>query len=62
MMEDIYKELKQVLESLPSPFEDEETGQQVERKFSDREEEHDGEEGKIARIEDIDVTYDEANG
>lgn len=34
MMDQIYKELKETLDSLPSPFEDEATGLKVERKFS----------------------------
>jgi hypothetical protein len=43
-MEQIYKELKETLESIKSPFEDETTGLSVERKFSktDWEEEKDG--------------------
>lgn len=39
-MEDIYKELKETLEALPSPFEDD--GKVVERKFSYHEEEKSG--------------------
>jgi hypothetical protein len=34
MMEAIYKELKETLDSLQSPFEDEATGTKIERKFS----------------------------
>ena len=34
MMEAIYKELKEALESIPSPFEDDDTGRKLERKFS----------------------------
>ena len=37
LMEQAYKELKETLESIPSPFEDESTGQKIERKFSYRE-------------------------
>lgn len=36
MMEAIYKELKETLESLPSPFEDD-NGSKLERKFSAQE-------------------------
>ena len=34
MMEAIYKELRETLESIPSPFEDDSTGAKLERKFS----------------------------
>ena len=67
MMEDIYKELKDTLESIPSPFEDESTGAKLERKFSehsDSDEEIEKEESKTeatnTKLEDIDVTYDNA--
>jgi hypothetical protein len=63
MMEAIYKELKETLESLPSPFEDD--GKVVERKFSFHEEEKKVEDDKSAgkqqvKLEDIDVSYDSA--
>jgi FlaA1/EpsC-like NDP-sugar epimerase len=59
MMEAIYKELKETLEGLPSPFEDE--GKVVERKFSFHEEEKkitDEPANKKVKLEDIDVSYD----
>lgn len=68
MMEDIYKELKEALESIPSPFEDEATGAKIERKFSAREEDEEQKEdqqltgGENAVIEDIDVTYEPETG
>ena len=34
MMEQIYKELQETLDSIKSPFEDESTGLTIERKFS----------------------------
>jgi hypothetical protein len=68
MMEAIYKELKETLESLPSPFEDSVTGEKVERKFSKNEDDLEDhkesgaasklEGGTIAKIEDIDVSYE----
>ena len=61
MIDAIYKELKETLEGLPSPFEDD--GKVVERKFSFHEEEK--KEGPVAdkqqvKLEDIDVSYDAA--
>ena len=68
MMESIYKELKETLDGIKSPFEDESTGIALERKFSHRE--WDEEEEKEAlknkgigfeenqKFEDIDVSYD----
>lgn len=66
MMEALYKELKETLEALPSPFEDVETGKVVERKFSKNEDDlTSGQgakgqkaEGTVAKIEDIDVSYE----
>ena len=61
MMEDIYKELKETLEALPSPFEDD--GKVVERKFSYHEEEKStstaaNNKTNAVKLEDIDVSYD----
>lgn len=62
MMEAIYKELKETLEGLPSPFEDD--GKVVERKFSYHEEEkkaeNESEANKKVKLEEIDVSYDTA--
>jgi hypothetical protein len=65
LMEAIYKELKETLESLKSPFEEE--GKTVERKFSeqlDEEEEEDDTKkkatGQVVKIEDVDVSYETA--
>jgi hypothetical protein len=65
-MEAIYKELKETLDGLQSPFEDDVTGAKVERKFSDPEVHKNAsdsikktvESGTIAKIEDIDVSYE----
>lgn len=68
-MEALYKELKETLDALPSPFEDESTGKKVERKFSDASVINDAvtqdNKGTIAKIEEIDVSYEpssEING
>lgn len=62
MMEAIYKELKETLEGLPSPFEDD--GKVVERKFSSFHEEEKKVEAVVdkqqVKLEDIDVSYDAA--
>ena len=64
LMEEIYKELKETLESIPSPFEDEATGLTLERKFSVDSDIHEkapeipSEDTTNAKLEDIDVTYD----
>jgi hypothetical protein len=66
MMAEIYEELKQTLESLPSPFEDQ-GGVKLERNFSTRDDESKktekvAEESKtnstMAAIEEIDMSYD----
>eukprot|EP00347_Sterkiella_histriomuscorum_P007708 403347869 len=59
LMEEAYKELKETLESLTSPFEDE-SGKQIQRKFSSREDdpEQSAQGGKNMKLDDIDVSYD----
>lgn len=61
MMEAIYKELKETLDSIQSPFEDETTGVKIERKFSKQEDDHKTPaviESTNAKLEDVDVSYD----
>ena len=63
LMEAIYKELKETLDSLKSPFEEE--GKTVERKFSEQIDEEADESkkkasGQAVKIEDVDVSYEPA--
>ncbi len=60
MMETLYKELKETLDGLKSPFEEE--GKVFERKFSEQEEAQKSEDqkpsGQVVKLEDIDVSYE----